>query len=53
MRDDESEPADPEGVFRNGARVGGNIIPTREDSFPIALLEKVDEVANRVNSSLT
>ena len=35
----------------SGARVGGNISPTREGSFPLGLLEKGDEVAN-LDSSL-
>ena len=37
----------------SGARVGGNIYPTREGSFPLALLEKGNEVANLDDSSLT
>ena len=36
----------------SGARVGGNICPTREGSFPLALLEKGNEVANLDDSSL-
>ena len=36
----------------SGARVGGNISPTREGSFPLALLEKGNEVANPDDSSL-
>ena len=32
--------------------MGGNISPTREGSFPLGLLEKGDEVANLVDSSL-
>ena len=35
----------------SGARVGGNINPTREGSFPLGLLEKGDEVANLDDSS--
>ena len=35
-----------------GPRVGGNISPTREISFPLALLEKGDEVAHLDDSSL-
>ena len=30
----------------SGARVGGNLGPTRGGSFPLALLEKGNEVAN-------
>lgn len=52
MQEDEAGPVDPVDVFRNGARVGGNIVFTREGSFPLALLEKGDEVANLVDSSL-
>ena len=36
----------------SGARVGGNIGPTRGGSFPLALLEKGNEVANLGDSSL-
>ena len=36
----------------SGARVGGNINPTREGTFPLGLLEKGDEVANLDDSSL-
>ena len=36
----------------SGARVGGNIGPTRGGSFPLALLEKGNEVANLDDSSL-
>ena len=36
----------------SGARVGGNICPTREGCFPLALLEKGIEVANLDDSSL-
>ena len=52
MREDGAGPANPVGVFMSGARVGGNISPTREAYFPLALLEKGDEVANLVDSSL-
>ena len=52
MREDEARPADPVGFFRNGARVGGNKRSTRESSFPLGLLEKGDEVATLVDSSL-
>ena len=37
----------------SGDRVGGNICPTREGSFPLALLEKWNEVANLDDFSLT
>ena len=46
MREDKARRADPVGVFISGARVGGNIGPTRGGSFPLALLEKGNEVAN-------
>ena len=36
----------------SGAPVGGNIGPTRGGSFPLALLEKGNEVANLDDSSL-
>ena len=36
----------------SGARVGGNIGPTRGGSFPLTLLEKGNEVANLDDSSL-
>ena len=36
----------------SGARVVGNICPTRDGSFPLALLEKGNEVANLDESSL-
>ena len=36
----------------SGARVGGNIGPTRGGSFPLALLEEGNEVANLDDSSL-
>ena len=52
MREDGAGPADPVGVFMSGTRVGGNISPTREGSFPLGLLEKGDEVASLVDSSL-
>ena len=52
MREDGAGPADPVGVFMSGARVGGNINPTREGSFPLGLLDKGDEVINLHDSSL-
>ena len=52
MREDGAGPVDPVGVFMSGARVGGNIRPNREGSFPLGLLEKGDEVANLDDSSL-
>ena len=36
----------------NGARVGGNMSPTRGVSFPLTLLEKGNEVANLDDSFL-
>ena len=44
--------AGPVGVFMSGARVGGSIGPTRGGSFPSALLEKGNEVANLEDSFL-
>ena len=52
MREDGAGLADPVGVFISGAHVGGNIGPTRGGSFPLALLEKENEVANLDDSSL-
>ena len=52
MREDKAGLADPVGVFMSGARVGGNIGPTRGGSFPSALLEKGYEVANLDDSSI-
>ena len=40
------------GVFWSGARGSGNNGFTRGGSFPLCLLEKGDEVANLVDSSL-
>ena len=40
------------GVFWSGARAGGNNVFTRKGSVPLGLLEKGDEVANLVDSSL-
>ena len=40
------------GVFWSGARAGGHNVFTRGGSFPLGLLEKEDEVANLVDSSL-
>ena len=39
--------------FRNGARVGGNIVPTGEGFLPLDLFGEGDDIANRVDSSLT
>ena len=36
----------------SGARVGGNVSPTRKGSCPFALLEKRNEVANLDDSSM-
>ena len=52
MREDKAGLADPVGVLMSGARVGGNIGPTRGGSVPLALLEKGNEVANLDDSSL-
>ena len=52
MREDKAGLADPAGVFMIGARVGGNIGPTRGGSFLSALFEKGNEVANLDDSSL-
>ena len=51
MREDKAGLADPVGVFMSGARVGGNIGPTRGSPFPLALLEKRNVVANLDDSS--
>ena len=48
---DEARPVDPAGVFMSGARAGGNNVFNRGCSFSVALSEKGDEVANRVDSS--
>ena len=52
MRDDGAGLVARIDVFKSGARVGGNIGPTRGGSSPLALLEKGDEVANLDDSSL-
>ena len=52
MREDGAGLAYPVGVFMSGARVGGNIGPTRGGSFPLAFVEKENEVANLDDSSL-
>ena len=52
MREDGAGPADPVGVFTSGARVVDNISLAREGSFPLAILEKGNEVANFDESSL-
>ena len=52
VREDETGPADRVGVFMSGARVGSNKSPTPEGSCPFGILEKGDEVANLVDSSL-
>lgn len=53
MRDDERASEDPADDLKNGARVGGNKVPTGEGFLPVDLLRKGDEVANLVDSSLT
>ena len=40
------------GVFKSGARAGGNIFLARGGSFPLVLLEEGDEVAKLVDPSL-
>ena len=52
MPEDGAGPADPVGVFMSGARVGDNLSLAREGSFPLGPLEKGDEVANLIDSSL-
>ena len=52
MGADKAGLADPVGVFTSGVRVGGNIGLTRGGSFPLALLEKENEVANLDDPSL-
>ena len=51
-REDESGPADPVDAFNRGARVG-NKVSTGEGLLPVDLLEKGDDVAYLVDSSLT
>ena len=48
---DDAGPVDPVGVFMSGARAGGNNVFNRGCSFSVALSERGDEVANRVDSS--
>ena len=52
LREDGAGPVYPVSVFMIGARVGGNIRPTRQGSLPLRLLEKGDDVANLDDSSL-
>ena len=40
------------GFFWSGPRASSNNVFTREGSFPLCLLEKGDEIANLVDSSL-
>ena len=40
------------GVFKRGARAGGYIFLARGGSFPLALLEEGDEIAELVYSSV-
>ena len=49
---DEAGSVDPVGVFWSGARTIGNNVFTRGGSFPLGILEKGDEGANLVDSSL-
>ena len=53
MLKDEAASVDAVGVFWSGARAGGNIGFTGKGSDPLGLLEKRDEVASLVDSSLT
>ena len=52
MREDKAGLGDPVGVIMSEARVGGNIGPTRGDSFLLALLGEGNEVVNLDDSSL-
>ena len=52
MREDKAGLADPVGVFMSEALVGGNTGPIRGSSFPLALSEKGNEVANLDDSSV-
>ena len=49
--EDKAGLAHPVGIFMSGARVGGNMGPTRGGSFPLGLLEKGNEVAHLDDSS--
>ena len=40
-------------AFKSGARSGGKKVPTGEGFLPVDLLEKGDEIANLVDTSLT
>ena len=53
VHEGEAGPEGPVGVFGNGARVGGHKRPTREGSFPLALTEKREEVANLIDYFFT
>ena len=53
MLKDEAGSVDFVGVFWSGARESDKNLFTRGSSFPLCLLEKGDEVANLVDSSLT
>ena len=51
MREHGAGPEDPVGVFMSGARVDGNIDSTRGGSFPLALVEKGNEIADLDDST--
>ena len=51
MPKDEGGPVNPVSVFKIGAWAGVNLL-ARRGSFPLAFLEKGDEVAKRVDSFL-
>ena len=53
VREDERGHPDPVDAFKSGARVGVNKMSTGEGVLPADLLEKGDEGANTVDSSLT
>ena len=52
MLKDKTGSVDPVGVIWGGARANGNKVFTQRGSFPLRLLEKGDEVAHFVDSSL-
>ena len=52
MLKDEAGSVDPVGVFWSGARASGNNVFRGGGSIPLCLLERGDEVANIVDSSL-
>ena len=52
MLKDEAGPVDAVDIFKSGVQAGGNSFLARDDSFPLVLLEKGDEVAKPFDSSL-